>query len=95
MPTQNLKVCNKCYRSFREARIKSFSKALTLIEISTVLKEINFNEAYQVFENLFMAKFTFFSSQKSSKNKSSKNWFDSKLQKLLDKKEELVRWYIQ
>ena len=95
MPTQNIKlVCNKSYNSFSEARIKSFSKAPTLIDISTVLKETNSNATYQVFENLFMAKLkNFFPLQKSNKNKSSKSWFDSELQKLLDK-EKLIRWCI-
>ena len=66
MPSQNIKIaCNKSYRSFREARIKSFSKALTLIYISTILKETNPNEAYQILKNPFMAKFEFFFPYKS------------------------------
>ena len=86
MPTQNLRnVCNKYYHLFSEARIKSFLKRLTLIDISTVLKETNLNAAYQAFENLFMAIFkNFFPLQKTGKNKSSKSWFDSELEKLLD-----------
>ena len=86
MPTQNLKnVCNKSHRLFSEARIKSFSKAIILIDISTVLKETNPNAAYNVLGNLFMTKLkNFFPLQKTSKNKSSKSWFDSELEKLLD-----------
>ena len=40
MPTRNIRIaCNKSYCSFSEARIKSFSKALTLIDISTIKKK--------------------------------------------------------
>ena len=50
--TQNITiVCDKSYRSFSEVRMKSFSKALTLIDISTVLKETNLNVTNQVFDN--------------------------------------------
>ena len=47
MPTRNPNVGNKSYRFFSEAKIKSFSKAFTLIDISTALKETNLpNAAY-------------------------------------------------
>ena len=80
-PTQNLvNKYDKSYCFFSEARIKLFLKVLTLIDISTVIKETNPKATYQVFENLFRSEFeNFFLLQKTGKNKSSKSWFDPKL----------------